>query len=288
MHTSLIAYWEHAASSAPTTFAELAIAFIALTVMEIVLGIDNIVFISIISSRLPEAQQPSARRFGLMLALVTRLALLGTLTYVVHQLNERALFKLTSLGIPESVLWRLGSLEEVSPAATKRFAEINGVTWRDVILFVGGLFLLVKSVHEIHSQFAGHEETAKRPKANYVGVLIQIALLDVVFSFDSVITAVGMVGNIPTMAAAIIVAILVMLIFSEAISHFVSHNPTIKMLALSFLILIGVVLIADAIGAHLDKGYIYFAMAFAVSVEGLNIAFRRKVATTKKVPPAAE
>ena len=272
------------ASTAPTappfSLTEILIAFVALTVMEIVLGIDNIVFITIIAGKLPADQQPSARRLGLLLALVTRLALLATLSYVVHQLNKVPLFNLTSLGIPEELLRRLGSVDDSSAEAAHHFDITNGVTWRDLILFGGGLFLLFKSVHEIHSQFSQHAAPKqKNGRAQFVGVLVQIAILDVVFSLDSVITAVGMVKDVTIMAAAIVVAILVMLIFSEKISRFVAANPTIKMLALSFLILIGVVLMADAIGAHLDKGYIYFAMAFAIGVEMLNIAFRKKAAS---------
>ncbi len=255
---------------------ELLIALVALTTMEIVLGVDNIVFISIISNRLPPGQQKLARRLGLALALVTRLLLLATLSYVVNELNKVPVFHLTSLGIPEELLKRLGSLDEHGPTA-EHFEAINGVTWRDIILFTGGLFLLWKSVREIHEQFA--HATGPARKAGYAGfatVLIQIALLDIVFSLDSVITAVGMVKDLWVMATAIVAAVIVMLIFAELINRFVSHNPTVKMLALSFLILIGVVLIADSIGAHIDKGYIYFAMAFSVIVESLNIALRRR------------
>lgn len=255
---------------------ELVIALLALTTMEIVLGIDNIVFISIISNRLPAGQQKLARRLGLALALVTRLMLLATLSYVVNELNKTPVFHLTSLGIPESLLRRLGTLDEHGPDA-EHFAAINGVTWRDIILFVGGLFLIWKSVREIHEQFA-HEHGTER-KAGYMGfaaVLMQIAVLDIVFSLDSVITAVGMVKDLWVMATAIVMAVVVMLVFAEVVNRFVSQNPTVKMLALSFLILIGVVLIADSIGAHLDKGYIYFAMAFSIIVESLNIALRKR------------
>jgi predicted tellurium resistance membrane protein TerC len=259
---------------------ELIIALVALTTMEIVLGIDNIVFISIISGRLPPGQQRLARRVGLMLALVMRLLLLATLSYVVNELNKTAVFELTSLGIPQQLLERLGSLDAHAPSP-ERLAEINGVTWRDIILFVGGLFLLWKSVREIHEQFAHDEPTKRKGYARFATVLIQIALLDIVFSLDSVITAVGMVQTLWVMAVAIIAAVIVMLVFAESVSRFVSQNPTVKMLALSFLILIGVVLIADATGAHIDKGYIYFAMAFSVIVEGLNIALRRRNAAKK-------
>jgi predicted tellurium resistance membrane protein TerC len=254
---------------------EILIALVALTVMEIVLGIDNIVFITILAGKLPANQQGSARRLGLILALGTRLALLATLSYVVHQLNKTPLFELTSMGIPEALLRRLGSVDETSAGASHHFDMINGVTWRDLILFLGGLFLIWKSVREIHHQFGDHDDGKKPGRAEYWSVIAQIALLDIVFSLDSVITAVGMVQDIWIMVAAIILAIGAMLIFAGPISRVVSSQPTIKMLALSFLILIGVVLVADSIGAHLDKGYIYFAMAFAICVEGLNIAFRR-------------
>ncbi len=202
--------------------------------------------------------------------------LLATLSYVVNELNNTPVFTLTSLGIPEAVLQRLGTLDEhgVTP---EHLATINGVTWRNIILFVGGLFLIWKSVHEIHEQFSESDDVDRpRRTPSFVGVLVQIALLDIVFSLDSVITAVGMVRDLWVMAVAIVLAVGIMLIFAETISRFVAGHPTIKMLALSFLILIGVVLVADAIGAHIDKGYIYFAMAFSIVVEMLNLALRKK------------
>ncbi len=263
---------------------EIIIALIALTVMEIVLGIDNIIFITILASRLPKAQQPLARRLGLILALAMRLVLLFTLSYVVNEMNKTPWFHLTDLGIPESLLQRLGSVDETSANAGHHLSTINAVTFRDMILFVGGAFLIWKSVLEIHKQFS--EEKEPLPShTQFASVIIQIGLLDIVFSLDSVITAVGMVpaDQIWIMVAAIVISIIVMLLFAGKIGAFVASHPTIKMLALSFLILIGVVLVADAIGAHLDKGYIYFAMAFAIGVEMLNIAFRKKkaAATTK-------
>lgn len=251
---------------------EIAIALIALTLMEIVLGIDNIVFISIVSGKLPVEQQPLARRIGLALALVMRLMLLFTLNYVVDNLTY-PLFNLSDYGLPEALIERLGGHKH---ADVEGFAESNGISWRDLILIGGGLFLVAKSIHEIHGQMHHDPETpVKGGKRAFVSVLVQIAILDIVFSLDSVITAVGMVEDVWIMAVAIIAAVGVMLTFAEPISRFVKAQPTIKMLALSFLILIGVMLVAEGIGAHLDKGYVYFAMVFALIVEFLNIRLRK-------------
>ncbi|MDA2930687.1 TerC family protein [Acidobacteria bacterium AH-259-O06] len=237
---------------------EWLIALIALTAMEIVLGIDNIVFIAILADRLPKHQQPRARRLGLSAALITRILLLLTLSWVLG-LSE-PVFLLSQLGIPETWLQ----------------AEIDEVSLRDLILLVGGLFLIWKSVHEIHAKVEGHEEGAKVSKASsFAGVLAQIAILDIVFSLDSVITAVGMARQLWVMIVAIVIAVGVMLVFAGAISGFVQRHPTLKMLALSFLILIGVMLVAEGIGTHIDKGYIYFAMAFALGVEVLNLKVGR-------------
>ena len=267
---------------------ELAVALLALTAMEIVLGIDNIVFISIVAGRLPKSQQPLARRLGLALALITRLMLLLALYYMVHgEQFQRPVFELTDIGIPHSLVERLSVqdtsdhthipkeiLEEINAG---HFSESNGVSWKDLILFLGGLFLVGKSVYEIHDEYGnagGHE--IQPSKKMFAGVLLQIALLDVVFSLDSVITAVGMVENITVMVVAIVLAVIVMLIFAEPVARFIEHHPTLKMLALSFLILIGVMLIAEGVGAHMDKGYIYFAMFFALVVEVMNIGLRSK------------
>jgi len=267
---------------------ELAIALLALTAMEIVLGIDNIVFITIVSARLPREQQPLARRLGLALALATRLLLLLALFFLVHgEQFQTSIFELTDLGVPRQLIERM-SVTETSTAGhlseevlakinLEHFGESNGVSWKDLILFLGGLFLVGKSVYEIHDEFgsvASHE--VKPTKRAFAGVLFQIALLDVVFSLDSVITAVGMVENIWIMVTAIVLAVIVMLIFAEPVSRFVENHPTVKMLALSFLILIGVMLVAEGVGAHMDKGYIYFAMFFALIVEVMNITLRRK------------
>ena len=222
------------------------IGFATLTVLEIVLGIDNIIFISILADKLPREQQKRARLVGLSLAMLTRILLLFSLTWVI--------------GL-------------TAPLFAVAGEEISG---RDLVLILGGLFLLAKSTHEIHGNLEGEEgEKSVRVAPSLVSVLIQIALLDIVFSLDSVITAVGMVDEIGVMISAVVVAIGFMMAFSGAISGFVSRHPTIKMLALSFLILIGVTLIAEGFDQHIPKGYIYFAMAFSVGVEMLNLRARR-------------
>jgi predicted tellurium resistance membrane protein TerC len=267
---------------------ELAIALLALTVMEIVLGIDNIVFITIVSAKLPRSQQPLARRLGLALALVTRLGLLFALFYLVNGKQfQTPIFQLTDLGVPQTLIERMSvtdtstaghlSTEVLAEVNREHFDESNGVSWKDLILFLGGLFLVGKSVYEIHDEF-GHEaiHEVQPTRRAFMGVLVQIALLDVVFSLDSVITAVGMVDNVWIMVTSIVMAVIVMLIFAEPVSRFVENHPTVKMLALSFLILIGVMLVAEGVGAHMDKGYIYFAMFFALIVEVMNIALRTK------------
>jgi predicted tellurium resistance membrane protein TerC len=222
------------------------IGFATLTVLEIVLGIDNIVFISILADKLPREKRGRARTIGLGLAMLTRILLLFSLTWVI--------------GLTAPLFSVLGE-------------EISG---RDLVLILGGLFLLAKSTHEIHDNLEGEEESEKslRVAPSLVSVLIQIALLDIVFSLDSVITAVGMVEELGIMIAAVVVAIGFMMLFSGTISAFVSRHPTIKMLALSFLILIGVTLIAEGLNQHISKGYIYFAMAFSVGVEMLNLRVR--------------
>jgi len=228
------------------TDPQIWIAFFTLFALELVLGIDNIIFISILSGKLPAAQQGRARFLGLGLAMLSRLALLFSLSWLI---------RLTA------------------PIFTVFSHEFSG---RDLILIVGGLFLLGKSTHEIHQRLEGEEGAAStRVQPSFAGVLIQILLLDVVFSLDSVITAIGMVDQVAIMVAAVVFAVLFMMLFSSPISAFVERHPTVKMLALSFLLLIGVTLIAEGFGQHISKGYIYFAMAFAVMVEMLNIRLRK-------------
>ena len=230
------------------TSPEAWIALGTLTALEIVLGIDNIIFISILVGRLPEHQREIGRRVGISLAMLTRLALLFSIAWV--------------MGLKETWFSVLGQ-------------DISG---RDVILITGGLFLLFKSTHEIHNSLEGVEEETTVPKvAGLASVLVQIAILDIVFSLDSVITAVGLVDYVSIMAIAIIIAVVIMLMAAKSIGDFVDRHPTIKMLALSFLILVGVTLIVEGFDVHVPKGYIYFAMAFSVSVEMLNIRMRKKV-----------
>ena len=227
------------------------IALGTLTALEIVLGIDNIIFISILVARLPEKQRNVARKLGLSLAMIARLALLFSIAWVMQ---------LT------------GTLFTVFGQ------DISG---RDIILIGGGLFLLAKSTHEIHNSLEGAVESSRggAVAASFGSVLIQIALLDIVFSLDSVITAVGLVNEIPIMVIAIVVAVIVMMIAAKPIGDFVDNHPTIKILALSFLILVGVTLIVEGFEVHVPKGYIYFAMAFSVAVEMLNIQMRKKKLT---------
>jgi predicted tellurium resistance membrane protein TerC len=234
---------------------------LTLTAMEIVLGIDNIIFLAILAGRLPPDQQPRARRLGLLMALATRLLLLFTLTWLMGL--TRPLFTLPELPFFET-------------------EEARGVSLKDLILITGGLFLIAKSTHEIHAKLEGEDdgelkaaESAAPAGPSFTSVLIQIAIIDIIFSLDSVITAVGMARDLWVMVVAMIIAVGVMLVAAGAISDFVNRHPTLKMLALSFLILIGVVLMADGFGQHINKGYIYFAMAFSVVVEMLNLKLRK-------------
>ena len=222
------------------------VALATLTALEIVLGIDNVVFISILAGKLPKQDQGKARKLGLMMAMLMRIALLFSLSWII---------RLTA------------------PLFTVVGQEISG---RDLVLIFGGLFLLAKSTHEIHGRLEGDEgEASVRVRPSLRSVLIQIVLLDIVFSLDSVITAVGMADDLGVMVTAVVIAVGFMMLFAGPISGFVEEHPTIKMLALSFLLLIGVTLIAEGFDQHIPKGYIYFAMAFSLGVEMLNLKMRK-------------
>ena len=222
------------------------IALLTLTVLEIVLGVDNVIFISILSGKLPEDQQPRARRLGLLGAMVTRVALLFSLAWIIR-LTE--------------------------PWFTVFGQEISG---RDLILILGGLFLLGKATYEIHDKLEGDEgHASRRVPSSFASVIVQIMLLDIVFSLDSVITAVGMVDVLWVMVAAVIIAVVIMMLSAEPISAFVHRHPTVKMLALSFLLLIGLSLLLEGFDHHIPKGYIYFAMGFSVFVEMINLRLRK-------------
>jgi predicted tellurium resistance membrane protein TerC len=223
------------------------VALLTLTVLEVVLGIDNVVFIAILVDKLPLQQRRQARLIGLALAMLMRIALLFSLSWILR------------LTAPLFTVWQ------------------QAVSGRDLILLLGGLFLLAKSTYEIHHKLEGEEGHAStRVKASLVGVLVQIILLDIVFSLDSVITAVGMTNRLGIMITAVMIAVVFMMAFSGAISAFVNRHPTVKMLALSFLLLIGTMLIIEGLHQHIPKGYIYFAMAFSVFVEMLNLRLRRR------------
>ncbi|MBP1649930.1 MAG: Integral rane protein TerC [Bacteroidetes bacterium] len=242
------------------------ISLLTLSVLEIVLGIDNIVFISILAGKLPEEQQKKARRLGLTLAMFIRIGLLMSISWIM------------SLTAP---LFNPGNWIGIQNPKWLEMAEISG---RDLILLIGGLFLIYKSTSEIHEKLEGGEHTTNTPKVtSFSQTIIQILLLDIVFSLDSVITAVGMADHIEIMIAAVIIAVGIMLLASEGISKFVNIHPTVKMLALSFLLLIGVSLLAEAFDQHIPKGYIYFAMAFSVFIELLNLKMRAKSAHPVKL-----
>ncbi len=235
----------------PFLTAEGIISFLTLSLMEVVLGIDNIIFISILSDRLPLEVQKKGRLLGLSLALIIRVFLLMIISIIV--------------GFTKPVM---------------EFREVE-ISLRDIILFAGGLFLVYKSTMEIHEKLEGEEEhTTKTKKLSLLSAVIQIVLLDIVFSFDSILTAIGLVNDperdMPIMIAAIIVSIIVMLLFAKGISDFINEHPTIKMLALSFLLLIGILLVAEAFHYHVPKGYIYFAIGFSLGVEMLNMRAKRK------------
>ncbi len=246
------------------TFASL-VSLATLAVLEIVLGIDNIIFISIISDRLPPHQQSKGRMIGLSLALLMRVALLFSITWVIGM--QTSLFHLTDAmpfilfsdaGLaPEDIIWSCSG--------------------RDLILLAGGIFLLVKTTSEIHKKVEGEEGHSSASAASLTlnAAIIQIVLIDVVFSFDSILTAVGLVDNILIMILAVVIAMVVMLLFAERVSAFVNNNPTIKVLALAFLLMIGMILVIDAFHYHVPKGYVYFSMAFSLLVESLNMRMKR-------------
>ncbi|UFH49440.1 TerC family protein [Pseudomonas sp. KNUC1026] len=239
------------------TSPEIWVAFFTLTALEIVLGIDNIIMISILVSRMPKPMQRRTRLFGLALAMVTRILLLLSITWVMRLTTD--LFSVFG----------------------------QGISGRDLILLLGGLFLLWKSAQEIYHGMEGEEEGGDEPKGkggNFWFTIIQIAIIDIVFSLDSVITAVGMVSHVPVMIAAIVVAVLVMMLASGAISRFIDAHPSLKMLALSFLLVVGTVLVAEAFDVHVPKGYVYFAMAFSLAVEAINIRMRTSVGKRKSKP----
>ncbi len=226
-------------------------SLLTLTVLEIVLGIDNIVFLSIASGKLPKNRRPEARRIGLALALIMRIALLSSIAFIIH--------------LSEPVLTIYG----------------HSFSWRDLVFGAGGVFLLTKGTREIHHLVDGDEENMHARGATFLSVIVQIVIFDLVFSIDSVITAVGMAEHLPVMIAAVVIAILIMLWASGPVSEFVHRYPTVKMLALSFLLLIGMTLVADAMHFHVPRGYLYFAIGFSIGVEFLNQTATRR-STNKK------
>jgi predicted tellurium resistance membrane protein TerC len=236
--------------------SELIIPLITLTVLEVVLGVDNVIFISILSAKLPPDQQKRARRIGLLGAMLMRIALLFSITWIAR-LTE--------------------------PLVNISRYSLSG---RDLILLLGGLFLIAKATYELHERLEGETgHGSGRVAASFAAVIFQVMLLDIVFSLDSVITAIGMANNLFVMVTAVILAVLLMLVAAEPISSFVEDHPTIKVLALSFLLLIGMSLVADGLGQHISKGYIYFAMGFSVFVEMINIRVRKKVTPVKLHQP---
>lgn len=240
-------------------------SLITLTILEIILGIDNLIFISIVTMRLPEAQQPAAQRVGLLLALIFRVALLASIVWIVKMTQP------------------IFTIDDFS------------FSWRDAILLGGGVFLLAKGTMEIHESVEGanspmHGDSPPKPPLGFSSVIGQIIVLDIVFSLDSIITAVGMTQNLPVMITAVVIAIMVMIWASKPLSEFIHRHPTTKMLALSFLILVGMALVADGLHFHIPRGYLYFAIAFSMAVEALNLlaAKRRNGANAIPLPPAQE
>lgn len=233
------------------TSADALISLFTLTIMEIVLGIDNIIFISIVTGKLPKAQQPKARSIGVLLALGIRIVLLMAISWIIGLVEP-----VITLPLP---------------------MEGNELSWRDIILLAGGLFLLAKSTMEINDKLEGEKHhDDKKAKATFASVVMQVVVLDIVFSFDSIITAVGLAKHVEIMIAAVIISMIIMLAAAPRISSFIEKHPSIKMLALSFLLMIGMLLVAEAFEMHVPKGYAYFAMAFSLLVETLNIRMRKK------------
>lgn len=250
------------------TDPEAWVSLITLTVLEIVLGIDNVIFISILSDKLPKNQQERGRKVGLAMAMITRILLLLTITWVM---------KLTA---------PLFSLAGLVGATDPDWVEKLAISGRDMILIIGGLFLIYKSTAEIHQKIEGEEEDADSVKPHsFWATIFQIMLLDIVFSLDSVITAVGMAQHVEIMIAAVVIAVGIMMWASSSVANFVNKHPTVKMLALSFLLLIGVSLLAEAFEQHIPKGYIYFAMAFSILVEMLNLKMKAKREKRIKAAP---
>jgi predicted tellurium resistance membrane protein TerC len=243
---------------------------LTLTAMEIVLGIDNVIFIAILVQRLPTDQQANARRLGLGLALGMRLGLLFAISWIMGLVEP--VFKLSDLGIKEEWLY------DPQIDTEHLLEERNVISWRDLILLGGGLFLIAKSIHELHVKLEGEHghKGAGAVGPSFGMVLLQIAILDIVFSLDSVITAVGMAKDLWVMITAMVIAVAVMLVFAAKISQFVARHPTLKILALSLLILIGFLLVAEGTGVHVPRGYLYSATAFALAVETMNIRLRTK------------
>ena len=233
-------------------------ALVTLTALEIVLGIDNVIFLSIVVSRLPPQRARRARQIGLALALVFRLLLLSLLTWLI--------------GLTEPLL-SLGGID---------------FSWRDIILIGGGLFLIVKATHEIHSEVEGEEDNADRAAgaSAFISVIMQIIVIDLIFSLDSIITAIGMAQDLAIMIAAVVIAVAIMYVSAGAVARFVAEHPTTKMLALAFLVLIGVALVADGFKFHIPRGYIYFAIAFSAAVEFFNVLAKRNRKGSDRLPPS--
>ncbi len=230
------------------TSPEAWLSLITLSVMEIVLGIDNVIFISLVTNKLPVETQNKARKIGLFLALFIRLILLSIISYIVNEMTE-----------PIFTIFE------------------HGLSWRDIILLAGGLFLLYKSTAEIMELLEGHSGGGgKKINPTFWNVVMQVIVIDIVFSFDSIITAVGLAKELPIMITAVVISMVIMLFFATAISKFIDKHPSIKLLALAFLLTIGVLLIAESFGQHVSKGYVYFAMAFSIMVEVLNMRMRKK------------